>query len=169
MKIELRHLLLKLLLVISLAPLCAAAAETRDAETHFFSSSIDDLKAELADARASGKRGVLIMFEQEGCAACLYMKSSVLSRKDVQDFYRKHFTNLSLDIHGAIPLRDFAGREMTEKAYADGMRIKGTPTFIFYDLKGTEIFRTIGKVEPAEFLALGRRVATAASGKPPRN
>lgn len=160
--LELRHVLWKLLLVIALAPAWAGAAETRDAEKHFFNLGIGDLKAELADARAKGRQALLIMFEQEGCPACVYMKRNVLNRSDVQDFYGRHFVNLSLDTYGSIPLRDLAGRETTEKAYAQAAGIKGTPTFIFYDLKGTEIFRTVGAVKPDDFLVLGRFIATGA-------
>lgn len=162
MKLVRHHVLRKLLFVFALVPLWGGAAETRDAETHFFNLGIGDLKAEIADARAKGRQALLIMFEQEGCPACLYMKRSVLNRSDVKVFFGRHFVNLSLDIFGSIPLRDFAGRDTTEKAYAQTSKIKGTPTFIFYDLAGTEIFRTVGAVQTDEFLLLGRFVATGA-------
>ncbi len=140
----------------------ASAAETRDAEAHFFGLGIGDLKAELAEARAKGKQALLVVFEQEGCPACLYMKRNVLNRVDIQEFYGKAFVNLSLDINGSIPLRDFAGREVTEKAYAQTAKIKGTPTFVFYDLDGAEIVRAAGTVKTGEFRLLGRFVATGA-------
>lgn len=140
----------------------AGAAETRDAETHFFSLGIGDLKAELSEARAKGKHALLVVFEQEGCPACLYMKRNVMNRVDVQEFYARHFVNLSLDVNGSIPLRDLAGREVTEKAYVQTAKIKGTPTFVFYDLAGVEIARTTGALKAGEFLLLGRFVATGA-------
>ncbi len=157
-----RSALFSLLLGLALVSPCASAAETRDAETHFFGLGIGDLKAELAEARARGKQALLVVFEQEGCPACLYMKRNVLNRIDVQDLYGRYFVNLSLDINGSIPLRNFANREVTEKAYAQTAKIKGTPTFIFFDLTGTEIVRTAGAVRPDEFLELGRFVATGA-------
>jgi thioredoxin-related protein len=62
-----------------------------------------------------------------------------------------------------VPIRDFANQEQTEKAYAQAARIKGTPTFIFYDLAGHEIVRIFGTIEtPDEFLLLGRFVASGA-------
>ena len=140
----------------------ASAVETRDA-SHFFSLNTGDLKGEAAEARADGKKALLVMFEQEGCRGCLYMKRNILNRKDVQDYYRRHFVNLSLDIWGAVPLRDFANREATEKGFAQAANVKGTPTFVFYDPSGKELVRLFGPVEDAdEFLLLGRYVATGA-------
>jgi thioredoxin-related protein len=150
-------------LLLALFAFPAAAAEVRDPDQHFFTLNIGDFKADLADARANRKHGVLIMFEQEGCPGCLYMKQNVLNRRDVQDYYRANFVTLSVDIHGAIGVRDFAGREGTEKAYAQNANIRGTPTFVFYDLEGNEVARYFGPVETAqEFMLLGRFVASGA-------
>ena len=142
--------------MLAFAPAVSRAAESRDA-SHFFSLNTGDLKAEAAEARADGKKALLVMFEQEGCPGCLYMKRNILNRKDVQDYYRQHFVNLSLDIWGAVPLRDFANREATEKEFAQTASVKGTPTFVFYDLSGNELVRIFGPVEDAdEFLLLGQ-------------
>jgi thioredoxin-related protein len=60
-----------------------------------------------------------------------------------------------------VQLRDFAGREMPEKAYAQALKIRATPTFIFIDGAGREVVRIVGPLEtPAEFLLLGQFVAT---------
>lgn len=143
-------------------PLAAHAASTRDAMTHFFDANTGDLKAELADARAAGKKALLLMYEQEGCPACLYMKQHVLNRVDVQELYRKHFVSFTLDIHGAVPLRDFAGQDISEKAWAARAGVRATPTFVFHDLAGAEILRVVGAVRDvdefklmAEFIASG--------------
>jgi thioredoxin-related protein len=157
------QLLLNLLfLLVSSATAVAGAAETRDAAS-FFSLNTGDLKSELADARSEGKKALLVMFEQEGCPGCLHMKRNVLNRKDVQDFYRANFVNLSLDIWGSVPIRDFTRRELSEKAFAQATNVKGTPTFVFYDLDGNELVRILGTVEtPDEFLLLGQFVASGA-------
>jgi thioredoxin-related protein len=151
-----------LLLFIALAPITAGAAETRDAQ-RFFNLNMGDLKAELAEARSDGKKALLIIFEQEGCPGCRRMRTQILNRSDVQDFYRANFANLALDIWSSVPVRDFASKEQTEKSFALSAKVKGTPTFIFYDLSGTEIVRIFGPIEtPAEFLLLGRFVASGA-------
>lgn len=154
-------LLLFLAILGILAP--AFSAETRDPETHFFNLNAGDLKAELADARKDGKKAILLMFEQEGCPGCIYMKRNVLNRLDVQTFYRQQFLNFSVDIHGAVPIKDYAGRDYTEKTYSQALRVTGTPTFAFYDLDGNEIVRVVGPVKNvADFLLLGEFVASGA-------
>ena len=154
--------LLGALLLSTCVALSAGAADTRDAAS-FFNLNMGDLKTELAEARTDGKKALMVMFEQEGCPGCFYMKRNILNRKDVQDYYRANFANLTLDIWSSVPVRDFGDREQTEKAYAQAAKIKGTPTFVFYDLQGHEVVRILGTIETAdEFLLLGQFVATGA-------
>lgn len=153
-------LLLALLLTTALP---ASAAATRDAMTHFFDANTGDLKAELADAKAAGKKAVLLMYEQEGCPACLYMKQNVLNRVDVQTLYRRQFTMFTIDLFGAVPLKDFKGRDISEKAFAAEAKVRATPTFAFHDLNGTEVVRITGAVRDVEeFKLLAEFVASGA-------
>ena len=148
-----RHSLCTALL---LAAIAAPAAE-------LFSLNTGDLRAELTDARKAGKQGVMLFFEQEGCPGCRHMKQNVLNRKDVQDYYGKSFVSLAVDIHGSVPLKDFAGRESTEKSYSQTTKIRATPTFVFHDLAGKEIVRIVGPLQtPEEFLLLGQFVTSGA-------
>ena len=156
---------LALLLLAFSVPTWAAepAVATRDAMTHFFDANTGDLKAELADAKNANKKAVLFMYEQEGCPACIYMKQNVLNRVDVQELYRRHFASFTVDIHGAVILKDFGGRDITEKAYAANAKVRGTPTFIFHDLTGTEVVRITGAVRDVdEFKLLAEFVASGA-------
>lgn len=151
------------LLALALAPLAAGAARPHDAAGHFFALSTGDLKAELADARGEGKKGLMLFFEQEGCPGCRHMKENVFNRGDVQTYYRRHFVSLPLDIYGSVPLKDASGRELSEKGYAQSVRVKATPTFIFYDLGGAEIVRIVGPLRTSqEFLLLGEFVTSGA-------
>jgi thioredoxin-related protein len=146
-------------LLVVLAIGSAAAAES----SHFFALNTGDLKGELADARADGKKALLVFFEQEGCPGCRHMKQNIFNRKDVQDYYGRTFTSIALDIYGSVPLKDFAGREVSEKGYAQSLKVRATPTFIFYNLSGAEIVRIVGPTETAEeFLLLGEFVASGA-------
>jgi thioredoxin-related protein len=154
--------LLLLLMLASLPAFAAHAADTPDAAS-FFNLNMGDLKSELAEAKRDRKTAVMVMFEQEGCPGCAFMKRNILNRKDVQDYYRAHFATLSLDIWSSVPVRDFANREQTEKAYSQAAKIKGTPTFVFYDLSGNEVVRILGAFEtPEDFLLLGHFVASGA-------
>jgi thioredoxin-related protein len=147
------------LLLFVLHSLPAVAADS----DHFFALNTGDLKAELADARAEGKKALLVFFEQEGCPGCRHMKQNVFNRKDVQDYYQRNFTSLAVDIHSSVALKDLAGRELSEKGYAQSLKVRATPTFVFYDLSGAEVTRIVGPLQTAEeFLLLGHFIASGA-------
>jgi thioredoxin-related protein len=141
----------------------AQGSATRDADTHFFDANTGDLKAELGEAKTAGKKALLLMYEQEGCPGCLFMKQNILNRVDVQDLYHRHFISFTVDINGSVPLKDFGGRDITEKAMAIRSKTRATPTFVFHDMTGTEIVRITGTVrDVGEFKLLGEFVASGA-------
>lgn len=151
-----RHFFGALLLALTL-PYATAA------EKPFFDLNTGDLRAELADAKSDGRKALMVFFEQEGCPACRHMKENVFSAKDVQAYFQRHFVSLPLDIHGSVALKDTRGRDFTEKTYAQSLKIKATPTFVFYDLQGSEIVRIVGPLAtPEEFLLLGHFVTSGA-------
>ena len=146
-------------LAAALLPLVALAQDLRDADA-FFDQSLGDLQEELAIAREEGKDGVLLFFEQEECPFCRRMKRDVLNRAVVQDYFRKHFRILPVDIEGDIEIRDFQGRTLREKDFAFRVnRVRATPVFLFYDLHGRPVARYTGATSGVEeFLWLGEYV-----------
>jgi thioredoxin-related protein len=148
-------------LFLLLALPLAALAQQRDPVDHFFHPFLGDLRAEAADARQAGKKALAVMFHFEECPYCVRMKKEVLSRPEVQDFYRREFTVLGIDTRGSQQITDFGGVSRSEKDYARALPIKGTPTFIFFGLDGSPLYRHVGAVyDPAEFLLLGEYVAS---------
>ena len=75
-------------------------AETRDPGTHFFQPKFGDFKAELAAAKAQGKKGIFLFYEMDDCPFCARMESTILNQADVQDAYRAQFLLYSIDING---------------------------------------------------------------------
>ena len=91
------------------------------------------------------------------------LEQNVLNRVDVQELYRRHFVSFTVDINGSVPLKDFGGRDLTEKVFAATAKVRGTPTFAFHDLTGTEIVRITGPVRNVEeFMLLAEFVASGA-------
>lgn len=156
----LKHLLPLFLLIF----VTAAQAETRSPDAHFFDQTFGDLKTELDNARRDGKQGALVMFEMDGCPYCHAMREHVLSQSEVQDYYRKHFLIVTVDVKGDTALVDFSGQATIEKRFADQYQVKVTPVFQFFDLNGkpTARFSGITKGGVKEFLALGRYVVEGA-------
>ena len=149
--------LLRTLLLFVLLGFGAQAVMAAEADK-FFDQTLGDFPAELKAAAAAGKSGVMLMFEAEGCPYCRRMRQQVLSRGDVQAYFRKHFAVFSVDVLGDVPITDFAGKETTEKAYARAAKVRGTPTFLFVGANGAEAARASGAMDADEFLRLGRYV-----------
>ncbi len=155
-------------LLALLLSVAAHAAAVTGAE-RFFDQTLGDFSEELENAREQGKQGILIMFEMEECPFCHRMKTQVLNRPEVQDYFHRHFLIFPVDIEGDVDMIDFKGREVTQKAFAFRQyRVRATPVFAFFDLDGKLITRYTGATRDAEeFLLLGRYVVEGAHHKMP--
>jgi thioredoxin-related protein len=138
------------------------AAEWRDPYTHFFDQTFGDLSEELANAKAAGKKGVMIFFEMDECPFCHRMKQQVLGRPEVQAYYKEHFLLLPIDIEGDVEITDFQGQPTTMKQFSVQNRVRATPVFQFFDLDGQPLKRgryTGATRDYEEFILLGRYIA----------
>lgn len=151
---------MKYIFILLLAASSLTQAEVRDPESNFFNQTLGDFSEELVQAKETGKKGILLMFEQDECPFCARMKATVLNQSQVQDFYQKNFLIFHVDIEGDIEIRDMTGTPMKEKDFAFKVnRVRATPVFIFYDLKGEPITRFTGPTSGVEdFMLLGNYV-----------
>jgi len=156
-----RFLSLKLLFrMVCLLLSMHAMAEVRDAEAYFFNESFGNFAEELVNAKDEGKKAVLLMFQQEDCPYCYRMRTTVLNRKRVQDYYRENFLIFQVDIEGDIEITDFNGQQTLEKDFAFRKnRVRATPVFAFFDLNGKRVARYTGATTDVdEFMLLGKYV-----------
>ena len=165
-RITAQLLLLTMLMLLSQPGLAdvteknAADKFPRDPMEHFFHQSFNNLEEELEIAADENKSGIFIMFSDKDCPWCLKMKTTILNRVDVQDYYRQHFRLLMIDIRGDTLMTDFDGNEVYEKDFAFKQhRVRATPVFMFFDTSGKKTMRFTGIVRDArEFLWLGEFV-----------
>ena len=138
----------------------AFAATPRDAQDYFFDQTLGDFREELAAAREQGKQGIFIFFEMDECPFCHRMRESVLNQPEIQDYYKAHFLNFTVDIEGDIDITDFHGNSVKEKDFAfREHRVRATPVLMFFDLDGKPVARHTGPTADArEFLWLGEYV-----------
>lgn len=162
-----KRFLLALILLVTASAI--AADKPRDPGQHFFNESFWDFTEELENAREAGKQGILVMFEMDECPFCHRMKTTVLNKPDVQDYFREHFLVFPVDVEGDIEVVDFKGKTTTMKDFAfKQYRVRATPVFAFYDLDGKYIKRarfTGATRDKDEFLLLGRYVVERAYKK----
>ena len=161
MKISTQTIRISLLLAILPGLLFStiSTAVTRDPGEHFFHQSFGDLGEELITATEEGKQGIFIMFEEKDCPWCAKMKARVLNQTEVQEYFRKHFRIIAMDISGDELITDFQGNEVTQKIFSDKNRIRATPVLIFFNLQGEIAARYTGAVRNTqEFMWLGEFV-----------
>jgi thioredoxin-related protein len=137
----------------------ANGPEVRDPDEFFFTPTFGDLAEEAALARDNDKLAMLLFFKSDSCQYCDYMLHKVLNRPEVQDWYRKHFVSIAVDIHGDVKLTDFDGITLPSKIFSDHRKVFVTPVMSFVDLAGNEIYRHLGMIRtPAEMLLLGEYI-----------
>ncbi|WP_018874067.1 thioredoxin family protein [Thioalkalivibrio sp. ALJ1] len=159
----LRNPILLLAMLAFLVPALATAAveDPRDPEHHFFDPTFGEFPEELEEARAAGKKGILIFFEMADCPFCHRMKNQVLNQPEVQEYFSEHFLVFSVDVEGSIEIVTFDGETKTQREWATrDYRVRATPVFQFFDLDGEPIARFTGATrDTREFLQLGEFVA----------
>ncbi len=152
------------LLGAGLVPAVGYSAEPTREAAGFFDQSFANIREELQAARSDGKLGLVIMFDDEDCPWCQKMKATVMTQARVQEYYRKHFRVIHLDVKGDAPVTDLAGKEMAQKDFAFLQhRVRATPVFLFLDLDGKVLTRYTGASKDAdEFLLLAEYVVSGA-------
>ena len=89
-----------------------------------------DLREDLAEANAEGKRLVLLV-EQRGCIYCKKMHEEVFVRPELHDYIAENYFVVQLNLHGNDSATDFDGEEMEQTAMLRKWGILFTPTLIF--------------------------------------
>ncbi len=128
----------------------AFSAVPKDPYEFFFDQNLGDLQEELEIAQDDGKKGVFIFFEMDECPFCHRMKQTVLNQQEVQNYFKKNFVSLSVDIEGDIEIVDFNGDTMTQKEFAVKNRVRATPVMAFYDFEANQVVRYTGATSGVE-------------------
>lgn len=155
-----RPCLLAILLTLPLFAIGAAPGQTRGAYIgampteypEWFKESFLDLKADIAEAAAEGRR-VVLLFHQDNCPYCNQLVERNLAQRDIEATLRTRFDVIALNMWGDREVTGLDGRPYTEKTFAAAMRVQFTPTLLFFDEAGQVILRLNGYVPPARFKA----------------
>jgi thioredoxin-related protein len=126
-----RHLLGGALALMMAVPV--AAGEIGDDGLYkeaWMRDTFKDLREDLAEANAEGKRLVLF-FEQRGCIYCTKMHEEVFSDPEVSQFIEDNYFVVQLNLHGDIEVTDFDGEVLPEKDMARRWRVMFTPNIVF--------------------------------------
>ena len=143
---------MRILLALALA-LAALTARAQPAEVPgWFAESFLEFPQDVREAAREGKR-LMLYFWQEGCPYCKRFVETTLADRAIQERTRRHFVAVALDLFGAREVEWVDGRRMSEKALAQALNVKATPTLLFLDEKGGIALRLVGYVPPERFAA----------------
>jgi thioredoxin-related protein len=126
-----KHWITALALTLALP---VAAAELGDGGLHkapWMIETFKDLREDLAEANAEGKRLMLIV-EQRGCIYCTKMHEEVFPIEDIAATLSEDYFVVQMNMFGDVEVTDFDGEVLSEKQAARKWRLNFTPMLIFF-------------------------------------
>jgi thioredoxin-related protein len=114
----------------------------------WFKSSFLILKEDLEEASQRG-RHLMVFNHLEECPYCARLLDENFRSGETKDFTEKNFDVIGIDIRGGKNVEWFDGQSYTEQQVARNLKIKATPTIVFFDLKGNIVLQLNGYRKPA--------------------
>ena len=133
-----------------LALLFAAHTALAQEPPAWFTESLLDLREDVAEAAAQGKR-VMVYFGQDGCPYCKRLMEVNFRDAAIAAKTQQHFVALALNIWGDREVTWTDGVASSEKQLAARLKVQFTPTLVFLDERGGVALRLNGYYPPREF------------------
>jgi len=124
----------------------------------WFKESFLEFQLDVEEAAEAGKR-LLVVFHQDGCPYCNQLVEVNFAQRDIEQYVRKHFDVVALNMWGDREVVTVGGKPYTEKTFAAALRVQFTPTLLFFDESGKVVLRLNGYQPPGEFKNALRFVA----------
>lgn len=118
----------------------------------WFKVSFLDLYEDIEEANADGKR-VMLYFYQDGCPYCSKLLQDNFGQRHIAEKTQQYFDVVTINIWGDKEVT-VGDRVVTEKAFANALKVQYTPTLIFFDASKKTVFRANGYYPPQKFTAL---------------
>jgi thioredoxin-related protein len=115
----------------------------------------------LDRSRKPGARPLAVLFEQKHCATCDEMHAQGFRDKSVLALIAK-FEVARLELFGKQSVVTPGGRRVSEEQWAQELKVAYTPTMVFFDARGREIFRLEAYVRPFHLASALDYVASGA-------
>lgn len=118
---------------IFLLALPVSAVEMGDDGLHkttWLRNTFKDMSEDLADAKAEGKR-LVIIFEQRGCIYCTKMHEDIFTVPEIEAKLHEDFYFVQMNLFGDEEVTDFDGTVLSEKKMARRWGVFFTPTMMF--------------------------------------
>ena len=106
----------------------------------WFKLSFGDLRKDLEEALAAGKKGIVVYFGQKRCSYCEQFLEKDLGQPDIVSYMRRNFDVIPIDIWDIDDIIDTDGTEQSERELALKYQTNFTPSLVFYDENGKAVF-----------------------------
>lgn len=101
---------------------------------NWFKKSFLILKEDLEEA-SQGGRHLMVFNHLEECPYCARLLDENFRQGETKEFTEEHFDVIGIDIRGGKNVEWFDGTTYTEQQVARNLKIKATPTIVFFDRK----------------------------------
>ena len=118
----------------------------------WFKTSFLDLYEDIDEAAEQGKR-LMLYFYQDGCPYCKKLLQDNFGQKAIAEKTQQYFDVVAINIWGDREVT-VGDKVVTEKQFAEALRVQYTPTLIFFNKDRKAVFRANGYYPPQKFDAL---------------
>jgi len=125
----------------------------------WFKLSFLDLRNDLREALASGKKGIALYFGQKNCAYCKALMEVNFKKPTLVKYVRENFDIIPLDIWGNRTVTMISGEQIKENELAIFENTNFTPSLIFFNQEGQISFKMRGYFKPYRFQAMLKYIA----------
>ena len=116
---------------------------------------------DLDRSRKPAPRPLAVLFEQKQCAACDELHLKGFKDSAVQSLVGR-FDVARLELFGTGRLVTPAGASLTAEEWGRQLKVAYTPTFVFFDANGREVFRAEAYLRPFHLASVLDYVASGA-------
>ena len=116
---------------------------------------------DLSTSRRPQEKPLAVLFEQKDCAACDELHRQGFTHSSVAPLVRR-FDVAQVELFGNDKLVTPDGRTLTAREWGRSLRIAYTPTIVFFDEAGREVFRIDAYLRPFHLASSFNYVASGA-------
>lgn len=117
----------------------------------WFKDSFLDLRDDLQQATAAGKRGILVFFSTRTCSYCQVFLDTTFADPEIVERVQRHFDVIGLEVMSDLEVTDPQGELHWAKDFAVREQARFTPTLVFYGEQGLPLLRLVGHQPPDRF------------------
>jgi thioredoxin-related protein len=124
----------------------------------WFKSSFLDIREDVEEAAEEG-RNIVLYFYQDGCPYCKKLLEDNYGNREIAKYSQENFDTVAINMWGDREVVDLKGNDVTEKQFAEDLKVMFTPTMLMLDKKGKPVLRINGYYYPNKFLSALKYVA----------